>query len=183
MPKSARLEAFRARASEEDTVTELAATGGDDAATHTPDADASGGTEEDDSMTDQEIQAAVAAAREEGRKEAADRFNKVLGHENAKGREAHATRLLGRSMSAEEIIDELAHQPLPHAPKALSEDEQRKIAEEAGRKEMQAAMNGGNADIGAGANATDKPTAAVADDVWAQADTINNAFKPAPAKG
>ncbi|QZP06804.1 hypothetical protein [Caenibius sp. WL] len=91
-----------------------------------------------------EVNAAVEAARKEGHtagfKEANDRMNAVFASEHYAGREAAATKLLSKNMSAEDIVDVLADMPKAEANAALS-DEQRKAAEEAGRKEMKDAMS------------------------------------------
>lgn len=110
--------------------------------------------EKEGSMTEV-TQAAVDAARKEGhaegvaegRKAEQTRMTAVFTHENTKGREAHAARLLGRSMTAEEITAELEHFPKAEA---LSTAEQREAAEEGGRKEMRSELDKSeNVDLGA----------------------------------
>ncbi|CDO34053.1 hypothetical protein [Novosphingobium sp. KN65.2] len=95
---------------------------------------------------DEEQKAALDAARTEGReagfKSANDRMNAVFASEHYAGREAIAAKMLGKaSMTAEDIIDVLASTPKEAAgTSALTEEEQRAAAEEAGRQEMKAEL-------------------------------------------
>lgn len=103
-----------------------------------------------------------------GQKAATDRMNAVFAHADCKGRETHAARLLGRSMSSDEIIAELPNYP---AASALSEDEQRRAAEEGGRAQMREEMElAGTADLGAAEEPNGKTGRAKADAVWDRAN-------------
>lgn len=132
-------------------------------------------TKKEKSM-DEETKAAIEAARTEGRengqKSANERMNTVFASEHYAGREAAATKLLGKaSLSAEDIVDLLADMPKaePQAAATLTEDQQRAAAEEAGRKEMKAELER-NANSDVDASAASKPDKRKAsDDVWARA--------------
>lgn len=121
-------------------------------------------------------QAALDAAHAAGFKAANERMNTVFASEHYAGHEAAAHKLLGKDMSAEDIIDVLADMPKIELTAALSEEEQRKAAEDAGRAEMKAAINGGqNAAIepnGGGAVSADDPAAAAA--IWDGAIRANH---------
>lgn len=154
MAESKRLAAHRAAAS----AAKAAPT--DDQEIQTP--DAPGEDEETPSTVskpkeksmDDETKAAVDAARTEGHaagiKAANERMNAVFASERYAGREAAAAKLLGKAMSAEDIIDVLGDMPKAQAPSGLSEDQQREAAEEGGRKAMKDALaETGNSDIDA----------------------------------
>ncbi|MBB4859639.1 ribosomal protein L12E/L44/L45/RPP1/RPP2 [Novosphingobium chloroacetimidivorans] len=132
---------------------------------------------------DDETKAAIDAARTEGReagsKSATERMNKVFASEHYAGREAAAAKLLGKpNLSAEDITELLADMPkagVPEAP-ALTEEQQRAAAEEAGRKEMQAALEQNkNSDIDAGGGAPQPDKRAAADAVWDKAYGLKGA--------
>jgi hypothetical protein len=133
------------------------------------------------SMTEEEMKAAVEAARTEGRdtglKSANDRMNAVFASEHYAGREAAAAKLLGKpNLSAEDITELLADMPKAEAPKtpALTEEQQRSAAEEAGRQEMKAALDQNkNSDIDAGGGALKPDKRAEADAVWDKAYSLN----------
>jgi hypothetical protein len=116
-----------------------------------------------------DYKAGFAAGETAGGKAASDRMNAVFAHADAKGREAHAARLLGRSMSADEIIAEL---PNFAVASALSEEEQRAAAEEGGRKELREELDkSGNADLGADKDAAEPQSKRVKSDaVWDRAN-------------
>lgn len=94
-------------------------------------------------MADKDLEAAVAAAKKEGHadgfKAANARISTVFASDEAKGREASAVKLLTKESmagaSAEDVVEILAE--MPKADKAaLSGDEAKKAAEDAGRQEM-----------------------------------------------
>lgn len=94
----------------------------------------------DSDMSEETSAEALSAAKKEGFdagfKAAIDRQNTVMASEHYKGREAQAATMLGKqSMSAEDIVDVLASSPKVEQ-SALTEEQQRAAAEEAGRKEM-----------------------------------------------
>lgn len=136
---------------------------------------------------DEETKAALEAARTEGRdtgfKSANDRMNQVFASEHYAGREAAAAKLLGKpSLSAEDVIDLLADMPKAQpqgSTTTLTEDQQREAAEEAGRKEMKAALEENkNSDVDAN-NSTDTKTdkRKASDDVWARAYGLTEGAK------
>lgn len=84
--------------------------------------------------------AAIEAAKKEGQalgfKAANERMNAVFASEHYTGREGAAAKLLGKeAMSADDIVEVLAEMPKVEQ-SALTEEQQRAAAEEAGRKEM-----------------------------------------------
>jgi hypothetical protein len=87
----------------------------------------------------EEIEKAKAEGHAAGFKEANDRMNAVFASEHYKGREASAAKLLGKNMTADDIIDVLADMPKVEQA-ALTDEQQREAAEEAGRKEMKDAL-------------------------------------------
>jgi hypothetical protein len=119
---------------------------------------------EEPNMTDTTNDAAIAAARAEGRNEANARWNTVLASEHYAGREQIAAQLLSNdAMTAEAIIAALA--AALAAPKAttLTEEQQREAAEEGGRKELKSALESGknsNVDPDGGAGGDQKLSAA-----------------------
>lgn len=124
---------------------------------------------------DNEMKAAADAARTEGHgagfKAANERMNAVFASEHYAGREAMAAKLLGKpAMTAEDIIDVLADTPKVETSK-LSAEELKAAAEEAGRKEMQAALDETkNSDIDATGGGGAKPDKrAQSDAVWDRA--------------
>ena len=133
----------------------------------------------DDDMSDSQNAAAVADAEKKGHEAgfsaANDRMNTVFASEHYVGREAMAAKLLGKpSMSAEDIVDVLADTPKAEK-SALTDEEAKKAAEEAGRKEMKDALAGNkNSDIDAngGGKGGDKQVDATA--VWDKAIALNN---------
>lgn len=109
-----------------------------------PDVPEEGEDEKEEPMTDTTNDAALAAARAEGRNEANARWNTVLASEHYAGREQLAASLLANdAMSADAIVAALA--TAPAAPKAggLSDEELRAAAEEGGRMELKAALETG----------------------------------------
>jgi len=109
------------------------------------------------------------AGHSAGLKAANDRMNAVFAHENAKGREASAAKLLGKpNMTSDDIIDVLADMP---AAEQVSQEEANAAAEEAAREEMQKEMSSrGNVDLGADENKDGKTGRAKADAVWDKAN-------------
>lgn len=134
---------------------------------------------------DEETKAAIEAARTEGRdtglKSANERMNAVFASEHYAGREAAAAKMLGKpNLSAEDIVDLLADMPKaePQAAAGLTEEQQRAAAEEAGRKEMKAALEEGQnsqVDAGTGGGKPDKRKAS--DDVWTKAYGLKEGAK------
>jgi len=156
---------------------------GDDDEPELPDADPGDdkpqkSKQKENDMPDEEKAALVDAAKKEGQqagfKEANDRMNKVFASEHYTGREATAAKLLGKpAMSADDIIDVLADMPKVEK-SGLTEEQQRKAAEEGGRKEMQDAMNSrGNAELGQG-DASEPNSRAKSASVWARAREANS---------
>lgn len=90
-------------------------------------------------MTEAELNQAKADARAEGVKAERDRFTAVLAHENYQGREAVAHKLLGKDMSAEDIIDVLATAPAAAA-EAPAAETGTPDPDEAAREEMKAVL-------------------------------------------
>lgn len=142
-------------------------------------------TKKEKSM-DEETKAALEAARTEGRdtgfKSANDRMNAVFASEHYAGREAAAAKMLAKpNLSAEDIVDLLADMPKAKpqgTTPALTEEQQRAAAEEAGRKEMKAALEenkNSEVDAGTGGGKPDKRKAA--DDVWAKAYGLTEGAK------
>jgi len=119
---------------------------------------------------------AIATAKKEGREEgiksAHDRMTAVFASDHYAGREAMAAKLLGKpNMTAEDIVDVLADTPKAN-PSGLSEDQGREAAEEAGRKEMRQAIEGGknsNIDADAGNGDGKKSDPAAAGGIWDKA--------------
>lgn len=115
----------------------------------------------DTDMAEAEQNAAVETAKKEGQaagfKAANDRMNAVMASEHYAGREATANKLLSKEgMSAEDIIDVLATTPKAET-SALSEEQAKEAAAEAGRKEMQDAIKSGqNSDVDADAGKAPK---------------------------
>jgi hypothetical protein len=176
MTKSKRLAAFRdaARAEDETSPAEQENPTPDEPGEEDGALPTTTSTKKEKSMDD-ETKAAIEAARTEGRdigsKSANERMNKVFASEHYAGREAAAAKLLGKpNLSAEDITELLADMPKAGAPAAvLTEEQQRAAAEEAGRKEMQAALDQNkNSDIDAGGGAPKPDPRKAADDVWAK---------------
>lgn len=132
---------------------------------------------EEPNMTDTTNDAAIAAARAEGRNEANARWNTVLASEHYAGREQLAAQLLSNdAMTAEAIVAALA--AAPAAPKAttLTEEQQREAAEEGGRKELKSALESGknsNVDPDGGKSSDKQAEAALASKAVAKANTYN----------
>lgn len=131
----------------------------------------------DTEMTEAEHQAAVTAAQAEARtatmKESRDRMTAVMASEHYAGREAYAAKLLTKeslsAASAEDIIDLLADGPKVEQV-ALTEEQQREAAEEAGRKEMQTELaKGKNSQVEANDQGGKPDAKAKADSVWDRA--------------
>jgi hypothetical protein len=126
---------------------------------------------------DDETKAALDAARTEGRdtgfKSANDRMNAVFASEHYAGREAAAAKMLGKpNLSAEDIVDLLADMPKaePQAAPGLTEEQQREAAEEAGRKEMKAALEEtSNSQVDASTASSKPDKRKAADGVWDRA--------------
>jgi hypothetical protein len=118
-----------------------------------------------------DYKAGHAAGRDDGFKAATDRMNTVFASEHFPGREAAAAKLLGKDMSAADIVDILADMPKVE-PKA-DQEAANKAAEDAARAEMREEMKkSGNADLGNSADA-DTSSRAKADSVWDRARTAN----------
>jgi hypothetical protein len=106
--------------------------------------------------------AAIEAAKKDGHaqgfKAANERMNAVFASEHYAGREATAAKLLGKeAMSADDIIEVLADMPKVEQA-ALTEEQQRAAAEEAGRKEMREQIGqqgNSNVDADTGGKATE----------------------------
>lgn len=122
--------------------------------------------------------AIVASAHADGVKAANDRMNKVFASNEYVGREAQAAKLLGKNMTAEDIIDVLADMPKV-VPTAVDETAIKAAAEEAARNEMAATIaKTGNSNVDAGT--ASEPVAdkrAAADAVWAKARPLANGVK------
>lgn len=138
------------------------------------------------SMTDEEMKAAIEAARTEGRdtgfKSANDRMNAVFASEHYAGREAAAAKMLGKpNLSAEDIVDLLADMPKAEpqgSTAALTEEQQRAAAEEAGRQEMKAALEENkNSNVDASTDAVRPDKRKAADDVWTKAYGLEEGVK------
>jgi len=136
---------------------------------------------ENDQVDEAEHAAAVAQAREEAEKAAlaasTTRMNAVFASEHYAGREAAANRLLGKpNLTAEDITEMLADLPKTAPAAALTEEQQRAAAEEAGREEMRKALESGqnsNVDANNGGGTDPKADARKASDaVWAKAHGI-----------
>lgn len=131
----------------------------------------------DDPMNDEELKAAVDAARAEGDgagfRRANERMTKVTASEYYTGREALAQSLLASDgLSADDIIGHLSKAPKAEAANtaALTDEQQRQAAEEAGRSEMKAELEKNkNSEIDASSGkGPDKKAAA--DAVWDKAN-------------
>ena len=123
--------------------------------------------------------AIVASAHADGVKAANERMNAVFASKEYAGREAHAVKLLGKNMSADDIIDVLADMPKA-TPVAADPAVVTAAAEEAARREMADTIHStGNSNIDAGSSAAspvvDKK--AEADAVWAKARPLANGVK------
>lgn len=95
--------------------------------------------EKDQDMTEEEMQAATAAARKEGFEAANARFNTVLASEHFAGREQLAKMLLATDLSAENITAALAA-AAPAAPTAAPAPANTTASDDAAREEMRAAI-------------------------------------------
>lgn len=93
-------------------------------------------TEEDQDMTNEEMTAAIAAARKEGFDAATARMNTVLASDHYAGREQLAKTLLATDLSAEQIVASLEAAP-GAAPVAAANPE---ASADADRDEMRAAI-------------------------------------------
>lgn len=135
--------------------------------------------------TEEEMKAAVVAAetkaRDEGTKAANDRMNLVFASEHYVGRETVAAKMLGRNMSAEDIIATLADMPKAAGPTALTEEQRIAAAETAGREEMkdQLALTGNSNIVATGGKGGEKKpdTKAEADAVWGKAYGLKEGVK------
>ncbi len=106
----------------------------------------SGRKDKEKDMTEAELNQVKADARAEGVKAERDRFTAVLASEHYQGRDAVAHKMLGKDMSAEDIIDVLATAPVATA--TLEADAEKPDAEAAARAEMKAAIKAtGNSGI------------------------------------
>ena len=115
--------------------------------------------EKDQDMTEEEMQAAIAAARKEGFEAANARFNTVLASDHFAGREQLAKTLLATDLSAENIVAALA----AAAPAAPTAPANTTASDDAAREEMRAAIQQNtNAAVETGAVAA--PTGADAPD-------------------
>lgn len=141
----------------------------------------------DKDMAEADQNAAVDTAKKEGHdagfKAATDRFSAVMASEHYAGREAAAGKLLTKaslfSASADDIVDLLADMPKVEQA-ALTEEQQREAAEEAGRKEMKEALETGkNSNIDAGGNGGGKDKAESSAAVW---DSAISAICPSARK-
>ena len=128
----------------------------------TEDEDLDSNPEKDQDMTEEEMQAATAAARKEGFDTANARFTTVTASEHYAGREQLASNLLGTDLTAEQIIAALGASAPPLvaiAPATLSTT----ASDDAAREEMRAAIQQNtNAAVETGAVAA--PTGADAPD-------------------
>ena len=138
----------------------------------------------DDQMNDEELKAAVDAARTEGHgvgfKAANERMNKVFASEHFVGREALAQSLLAKeALTADDVIGLLETSPKAAATTtaSLTEEQQREAAEKGAREEMKAELGKTqNSDIDAnGGKEPDKK--AQADSVWTKAYGLNQEGK------
>lgn len=129
--------------------------------------------------TEEEMKAAITTAEQKGRDEATQaatqRMTTVFASEHYAGREPLAAKLLGKSLSAEDIIDLLADAPKA-APVALTAEQiaaAAEAAEVAAREEMArtlAETGNSNIDANGGQGGASKPdTKAEADTVWGHA--------------
>jgi hypothetical protein len=109
---------------------------GDDEDTDDEETEAGNGRKDKEKdMTEAEIETMKAEARAEGVKAERARFDAVLASEHYTGREATAHKLLGKDMSADDIIDVLATAPVAAAAEAEAPD-----AEAVQRDEMKKAL-------------------------------------------
>lgn len=130
--------------------------------------------EKEDTMSD-EKPAENAEAHAAGFKAANDRMKAVFASEHYAGREAYAAKLLGKDLSAEDVIDLLGD-----APKASAADPEAvaAAAEEAARDEMQSHLNGREtADLGSTPPETSQR--AKSDAVWDKARATTAKLKGA----
>lgn len=128
----------------------------------TEDEDLDSNPEKDQDMTEEEMQAATAAARKEGFEAANARFNTVLASDHFAGREQLAKTLLATDLSAENIVAALAA-AAPAAPPAAPAPANTTASDDAAREEMRAAIQQNtNAAVETGAVAA--PTGADAPD-------------------
>ena len=105
----------------------------------TEDEDLESTPEKEQDMTNEEMQAAIAAARKEGFEAASTRFNTVIASEHYAGRETLASNLLGTELTAEQIITALGASAPPLvaiAPATISTT----ASDDAAREEMRAAI-------------------------------------------
>lgn len=115
--------------------------------------------EKEQDMTNEEMQASIAAARKEGFEAASTRFNTVIASEHYAGREQLASNLLGTDLTAEQIIAALG----ASAPTAATAPANTTASDDAAREEMRAAIQQNtNAAVETGAVAA--PTGADAPD-------------------
>lgn len=135
------------------------------------DTEAKGKKKKDTEMTEEEHKAAIAEAETKakaaGFAEANERFAKVTASEHYAGRELLAHKLLGNAkLDADEIIDTLSASEKKVEFEA-SEEAKAAAAEEAGRKEMQAALGETtNSKIDAGAGAQQQEKTAASSSLW-----------------
>lgn len=184
MTQSSRLAAHRARASSAETEQEIPpASPPPVAPADTKEEDPNNPAKEKLMPTEDEMKAAVSAAEQKGREEATQaatqRMTTVFASEHYAGRETLAAKLLGKSLSAEDVIDLLADAPKT-APVALTTEQiaaASEAAELAAREEMKTTLaETGNSDI----DATGKPGGEAqvnakteADKVWGYAHGVN----------
>jgi len=95
-------------------------------------------------ITQDAVDAARKEGRDEGYQQANARMTAVFASEHYAGRETYAAKLLGKQMAAEDIIDLLADYPVakPEGGQQASREEQLQAAEEGGRKELRAQLDG-----------------------------------------
>jgi len=124
----------------------------------------------DHKMTEESNASALAAATSAGAKATHERFAAVMASNHYAGREPLAMKLLGNDkLSADEIIDTLSVAEAKPAPVAADPALSQEAAEEAGRKEMQAAL-GATTNSNLDASGSSAPAAGTkASDVWGSA--------------
>lgn len=106
----------------------------------------SGRKDKEKDMTEAELNQAKTDARADGVKAERDRFTAVLASEHYQGREAVAHKMLGKDMSADDIIDVLATTPAANAEPET--EVEKPDAEAAARAEMKDAIKAtGNSGI------------------------------------
>lgn len=127
-------------------------------------------------FTKEEHEAALASARAEakaeGVKEANARTEAVMASEHYVGREALAKTLLATDLSVDQISASLAAAPKIEASALLSKEELEAKAEEAGRNEMQSAIDGNQnsvIDVSGGAGGKSGGDAAATNAAWDKA--------------